>query len=144
MRRFLGLCVAIVLGACHTLDAPDQNITLPTTDTNVSGTFILTSANGNVPPYTAGATSSELLTLVNDRIVIHDDQTWADTTNYSVQRRSDGVAHDSSTATSGTYAIANGHINFTMTHGGGAVFVGSVIGDELAVNFSGALFRYQR
>jgi len=144
MHRLLVLCAALVLGACNSLDAPDQNITLPPTDADVAGTFILTSANGNVPPYTAGGNNLEVWTLMNDRIVIHGDQTWADTTNYSVQRQSDGAAHDSSTATSGTYAITDGRINFKMTQGGGAVFVGSVVGNDLSVNFNGALFHYQR
>src|SRR4051812_42939805 len=102
MRRLLALCSAIALAACNHLDSPDLNITLPITESNVAGTFLLKSANGNAPPYVLFSNASGSRTLLNDRMVIHDDQTWADTTNYR-DDLSDGSSALRFSVTSGTY-----------------------------------------
>jgi hypothetical protein len=144
MRRLLALCGAIALAACNQVDAPDVNFTLPTTDLNVAGTFVLTSANGIAPPYVVASNGVTTQTLLDDRIVIHDDLTWADTTNYGTERLSDGQTTVTFTSSSGTYAIADGHINFTMVQGGSSTFKGAVVGNDLSVDFQGRLFRYAR
>jgi hypothetical protein len=48
------------------------------------------------------------------------------------------------TTSAGTYSIANGQINFVMTEGGTATFVGSVVVNNLAVNFNGQRYVYTR
>ena len=144
MRRLFVLCGAIGLMACNHVDDPGINFTLPPTDANVAGTFVLQSANGQIPPYTAIDNAVEIWTLVDDRIVIQNDQTWADTTDYVVQEQADGTTGPITTASSGTYAISNGQINFTMTVGGTSTFAGSVVNDSLSVLFQGKLYRYAR
>jgi hypothetical protein len=141
MRRLLTLCGAIALAACNNIDSPD--FTLPTTDANVTGTFVLASANGNVPPYVVVSNTSGTETLLDDRIVLRDDLTWADTTNYRIDLAS-GQSNVGATATGGSYNIANGHINFTMITGGTATFAGAVVGSTLTVNFQGRPFIYTR
>ena len=69
---------------------------------------------------------------MSDAIVIAADNTWNETTNYHVFALSDGDASDhADSVVSGTYTIANGEINFTMTAGGTATFIGSVTGNTL-------------
>jgi hypothetical protein len=144
MRRLLALCGAIALAACNSVDAPQANFTLPTTDANVVGTFVLQSANGNVPPYVVAANSAGTQILLDDRIVLHDDLTWADTTNYEVDLASGDITRGATT-TSGSYNIGDGHINFTMTGGGAAAtFAGAVVGDKLTVIFQNRPFIYSR
>ena len=143
MRRLIALCGAISLIACTNNEAPNVEITLPTTESNVAGTFVLKSANGAVPPYNIPTNTSDVLTLLNDHLVIHADQTWADTVNYETDRTT-GETIITFTSTSGTYNIADGHINFTKTQGGSEKFIGSVVGNDLSVNFNGRLFLYSR
>lgn len=143
MRRLLALCGAIALAACHSIDSPQPSFTLPTTDANVTGTFLLQSANGSTPPYVIVANSAGTETLLNDRIVLHDDLTWADTTNYRIDLAT-GESNLGATATSGSYNISGGHINFTMITGGTATFAGAVVGNTLTVVFQGLPFIYSR
>ena len=145
MRRLVALCGALtLLAACSHLDAPtNADFPLPTTDANVVGTFLLRSANGNVPPYVISSNGAGTQTLLNDRIVLNGDLTWADTTNYEVDLATGGVQLGG-TATSGTYNIADGKINFTMTTNGNATFQGAVVADTLKVSFQGRPFIYQR
>jgi hypothetical protein len=143
MRRVFAFCGAIALAACQNLDAPHDDFTLPTTETNVVGTFLLTSANGQVPPYVVAANTEGTEFLVDDRIVLNDDLTWADTTNYRTELTAGGT-NASATATAGSYNISDGHINFTMTTGGNATFLGSVIGNTLTVNFRQHPYVYSR
>ena len=143
MRRLLALCGAIALAACHSLDSPEPNFTLPTTETNVVGTFVLQSANGRVPPYVIQANTAGTKILLNDRIVLHDDLTWADTTNYEVDL-ANGDTQVGPTTTNGTYNIAGGRINFTMTVGGNITFAGAVVGNTLTVVSQNRPFVYAR
>jgi hypothetical protein len=83
------------------------------------------------------------VTLLNDRIVIHEDLTWADTINYQTDH-ADGSTVVTFTATSGTYNIADGRINFTKVQGGTEKFIGAVVGNDLSVDFNGRLFLYSR
>jgi hypothetical protein len=46
--------------------------------------------------------------------------------------------------TGGTYTIADGHINFTMTTGGTSTFTGAVTGNTLLVSFKGTSYIYTR
>jgi len=144
MRRLLALCGAVALIACNNTDQPDLQITLPTTEANVVGTFLLRSANGTAPPYAIPTTNGDVLTLLNDRMVIHEDLTWADTINFRRDRFIDGQSVGEFSVTSGTYNIADGHINFTKTKGGSDKFIGAVVGNDLSVDFNGRLFLYTR
>jgi len=143
MRRLIALCGALALVACNNTEEPDLHITLPTTETNVAGTFLLRSANGSAPPFQLPTNNTDVVTLLNDRIVIHDDLTWADTINYQTDR-ANGTTAVTFTATSGTYNIADGHINFTKVQGGTEKFIGAVVGNDLSVDFNGRLFLYTR
>ena len=143
MRRLIALYAAISLVACTNNEEPNLEINLPPTESNVVGTFVLKSANGAVPPYTIPTNGSDVVTLLNDHLVIHEDLTWADTVNYETDRAS-GETIVTFTSTSGTYNIADGHINFTKVQGGSEKFIGSVVGNDLSVNFNGRLFLYAR
>ena len=143
MRRLLALCGAIALAACHNLDSPVPDFPLPTTDANVTGTFLLRSANGNTPPFIISANAAGTQTLLDDRIVLHDDLTWADTTNYRIDLAS-GESSVGGTATAGSYNISNGRINFTMTTGGSSTFAGAVVGNTLTVVSQNVPFIYTR
>lgn len=143
MRRPTVLAAALVLavGACKTEKA---DLTLPVTETNVTGTFNLTLANGSLLPFTALITNTEVWTMVADKIVIAANNTWVDSTNYTVLNRNDGTTAPRSTATAGTWGIANSQINFVMTTGGTAVFIGAVVGNSLSVNFNNQRYQYSR
>ena len=145
MRRFVALCGAMaLLAACTNLDSPTNvDFELPTTDANVVGTFILRSANGLVPPYVVTSNSAGTQTLLNDRIVLNSNLTWADTTNYEIDLAT-GETQVGGTATAGTYSIANGKINFVMTTNGSTNFTGAVVADTLKVSFQGRPFIYAR
>jgi hypothetical protein len=144
MRRLLALCGAIAVAACNSIDSPKQApLTLPTTDANVVGTFLLRSANGNVPPYIVAANNAGTQTLLDDRIVLSSDLTWADTTDYEVDLAT-GERNVGLTATAGTYNINAGQINFTMSTGGTLTFAGAVLGDTLYVLSQNHPFVYQR
>jgi hypothetical protein len=145
MRRLFLLLIVSVAGgttACARDNNPD--LTLPITDTNVVGTFNLISANGRVLPYRAFVTSTAQWDVAADRIVIAADNTWADTTTYNVADFTTGAVSSQSTATAGTYKIANGQIQFVMTAGGTSIFAGSVTQNTLSVLFNGQPFTYTR
>jgi hypothetical protein len=143
MRRLLALCTAVTLVACNSTDDPNVGFVLPPTDANVAGTFVLASANGFVPPFDVILNSQERWTLVQDRLVIQGDQTWVDSTDYHIVRAGNQET-DTTTASAGTYNIAEQHINFTMTLGGTITFEGSVVADTLSVSNGGRLYRYLR
>jgi ABC-type Fe3+-hydroxamate transport system substrate-binding protein len=142
VRRLAFLIATAAIAACTTNETTE--VSLPQTDANVTGTFNLTSANGKELPYQAVVTTTEVWTLTADKIVIQPNNTWVDTTNYSVQSRLDQTITGRGSVTSGTYAIANGQINFTMTAGGSSTFVGAVTGSTLQVNFNGSRYVYLR
>ncbi|HEY4306960.1 MAG TPA: hypothetical protein VGM82_20990 [Gemmatimonadaceae bacterium] len=145
MRRVSVLCGALAfIAACTNLDTPTNvDFELPNTDANVIGTFQLRSANGLIPPYVVTANSAGTQTLLNDRIILGANLTWVDTTTYEIDLAT-GDTQVGPTATSGTYNIASGKINFTMTTGGNATFQGAVVADTLKVSFQGRPFIYQR
>ena len=144
MRRLLALCTAITLAACNSTDDPDVGFVLPPTDANVTGTFFLTSANGFVPPFDVVSNSQERQTLVRDRVFIQADQTWLDSTDYHVTRAG-GLEIDTTTASVGTYNIADQQINFSMTVNNNPVtFAGAVVADTLSLVNGGRLYRYLR
>jgi hypothetical protein len=142
MRRLLVTVLAIsTLAACGS-DTP--TIPLNPTDANVTGVFDLSTANGQPPPYAAFQTNTELWELTNDRMVIAADNTFADTTTYTVVEIADGTQSTQRTSTAGTYQVANDKINFTTTTNGSAVFSGSVTGNTLVLLFNGGRFVYSK
>ncbi|HEX4684768.1 MAG TPA: hypothetical protein VH277_18770 [Gemmatimonadaceae bacterium] len=144
MRRLYWALVVGVASVTAACTRDNNQLTLPITDTNVVGSFNLTSANGRVLPYTAFLTSTAQWDVAADRIVIAADNTWADTTSYNVSDLTTGAVTSQSTATAGTYKIANGQIQFVMTDGGTAIFAGAVQGNTLSVLFNGQPFIYAR
>jgi hypothetical protein len=142
MRRLSLLLSALVVLGC-TSDNSDR-LTLPITDTNVVGTYSLTSSNGRTLPFIVLLTSDEEWDITSDQFVIAADNTWSETTNYLITAVSTGATRTSSTQASGTYAIANGQINFTMTAGGSTPFTGSVTGNILSLLFNGGHFLYSK
>jgi hypothetical protein len=140
-RRPLVWLFAALIGCSNSHEA---NLTLPVTSPDVIGTFALTSSDGVAPPFTAFTTATEQWRLQSDAIVIAPDGTWSETTNYLVFTLSDGSSANRQTVVSGSYVIANGQINFTMTAGGSGDFIGSVSGNALIVVFRGKRFAYTR
>jgi hypothetical protein len=134
---------AFAVAACSN-GSTEVSQTLTPTDANVAGTFSLYTANGRTLPYSAIVTNTEVWNLVSDVITILPNNTWADTTNYSITNRNDGSVSGRGTASGGTYSIANNQINFVMTSGGAINFAGSVTGNTLTAIFDGARYYYQR
>ena len=87
-------------------------------------------------------TTGEAWELASDKMAVGADGTWSETTLYVVHKLSDGTSNSKESVVSGTYAIANGQINFVMTQGGTDTFAGSVTGTELRLLYSGKLFIY--
>ena len=141
MRRISLLLSALVVLGCSN---DSESLTLPTTDVNVVGTYSLTSSNGRSLPFTVLLTADEQWLITSDQFVIAGDNTWSETTNYLITTLSTGSTRTSSTQASGTYAISNGQINFTMTAGGSTPFTGSVTGNILSLLFNGGHFLYTR
>jgi hypothetical protein len=83
-------------------------------------------------------------TLISDKIIQQPNNTWVDTVTDTVVNRFDQTTTGRGDATGGTYAIMDGHINFTMTTGGSSTFSGAVTGNSLLVNFKGASYVYTR
>jgi len=135
--------VLSTLAACGGSTEPQIDTSLKPTSTNVAGSFNLVSANGTAPPFAAFTTSTADWTLVSDTIVVANN-TWTEATKYSVLSLLDNSTSTQFTVVSGTYAIANAQINFTMTQGGTVTFPGSVTGDTLTIIFSGRRFLYTR
>ena len=143
MRRLALLLAVLAASACgNTGDT--SSLDLPETETNVTGTFNLSLANGRTVPFDAIVTSAETWTLTADKIVLSADNTWVDSTNYVIYNNTFGSSTPHATATAGTWAIESGAINFVMTSGGNVSFVGSVVANNLAVNFNGVRYVYTR
>jgi hypothetical protein len=146
MRRpvlLLSALASMALAACKQ-DSPGVDTSLAPTSTDVAGTFSLYTANGRTLPYQAIVTNSEVWTLVSDKITISANNTWADTTSYSITNRLDGTQTARGTASGGTWGISNNQINFIMTTGGTINFTGSVTGNTLTAIFDGARYYYSR
>jgi hypothetical protein len=141
MRRLPYLAVILALLGC---EQSSTQLTLAPTDANVVGSYALSAANGRLLPIIVSLTASEELDLTADRFVISGDNTWTDTTTYAVKSFTDGTVTARQTGATGTYAIANGQINFVMTTGGTGTFPGSVTGNTLSLLFNGGHFVYSR
>ena len=144
MRRFiLALAAMAALGCGAGTDNPLP--TLPATSNDVAGEFSLRSANGTALPFVAFTTTAgEAWELASDKIMMTADGAWSETTTYVVHKATDGTSNSQQSVVSGTYAIANGQINFVMKQGGTDTFTGSVIGTELRVLYTGKLFVYTK
>jgi hypothetical protein len=142
LRRSLFFVAAVVTAAACARE--NNSLTLPTTDANVTGTFTLTSANGRQLPYTAFIDGTQQWDVTGDKIVIAGDNTWVDSTTYLVTELLNGSSSNQASATSGTYKIVSGQIQFVMTTGGSTIFAGSVTGNTLSVLFNGQPFIYTR
>ena len=143
MHRLRVLLLALAVAGCGG-DTAKLDLTLPPTETNVTGTFVLSLANGQALPFQAIVTNTEIWNLTADRIVLAPNGTWTDTTAYNITSRDDGSQSTRLTASAGTWAIANNQINFIMTVGGTVTFEGSVVQNSLSVNFSGHRYLYLR
>jgi hypothetical protein len=141
MRRLSYLAVILALLGCEQNSAEP---TLAPTDANVVGSYALSTANGRLLPIVVSLTADEEWDLSADRFVISADNTWTDTTTYAVKSFASGSVTARQTGATGTYAIANGQINFIMTTGGTATFPGSVTGNTLSLLFNGGHFVYSR
>jgi hypothetical protein len=133
--------LSVVLLGCGT-SATD--LTLGPTDTNVAGTFMLTSANGQPLPIIASITLTEQWNLTQDQLVLTADGNWTETTSYQIFNLSDGSERASDGVSSGTYTIDSKQINFLRTVGGSASFSGSLSGNVLSLLFEGGRFLYTR
>jgi hypothetical protein len=138
-RACLLLSAAVILGC----SSDSQTVTLGPTDTNIAGTYNLTASNGHSLPVIAFFTATEEWDMTSDQFVIGGDNTWSETTNYVVTAIATGATRTTSSQSTGTYAIANRQINFTITTGN-VLFTGSVSGNTLSVLFNGGQFLYVR
>jgi hypothetical protein len=141
---FCVVLAAAVASACGSSTEPVGDVSLAPTSTDVAGSYNLISANGTAPPFAAFATSTQNWTLVADTISITPPNAWAEATKYSVTSLLDNSTSTQFTIVSGTYAIANGQILFTMTQGGTFQFPGSVTGSTLTIIFTGKRFIYTK
>jgi len=137
----LVLAAAVVVG-CEQGTSVDTS--LPATSSDVVGAFALVSANGTAPPFAAFATSTQQWTLVTDSVTIASNNTWSEATKYFVTLTADGTTTTQFSVVGGTYTIANGLINFTMTQGGSDKFTGSLTGNTLTIVYTGKRFVYTR
>jgi hypothetical protein len=103
----------------------------------------MTAVNGHSLPVIGFFTADEEWDITSDQFVIGADATWTDTTNYLVTSLATGATRTTFSQSTGTYAIANGKINFTITMGN-ILFTGSVTGNTLSVLYSGGQFLYVR
>jgi hypothetical protein len=140
MRRLSLLLSALAILGCS---SDKDQLTLPKTDADVVGSYSLTSSNGRSLPFIVLLTTDEEWDMTSDQFVILADNTWSETTNYQITT-STGAMRTSSTQAGGTYSIANGQINFTMTSGGTGGFTGSVTGNILSLLFNGGHFLYSK
>src|SRR5262249_11933140 len=115
-----------------------------TTDTNVAGSFSLVAANGQPLPIVAALTTTEQWNLAGDKLVLDAAGTWGGTTTYTVLTLASGATRDTVANTIGTYVVANGQINFTITTPPGGAFTGSVTGKTLTLLYNGGTFSYSR
>jgi hypothetical protein len=144
MRALYCLMLAAVVAGCGSSTEPAADVSLLPTSTDVVGTFNLISANGTAPPFPAFVTSTADWTLVADTVAITATNTWTETTKYFVTNLFDNSTTTQYTVVAGTYAIANGQINFVMTQGGSVTFPGSVTGNTLTIIYTGKRFIYSR
>jgi hypothetical protein len=141
MRRLLLVTLAVAAAGCMSSSEP---LSLSTTDANVVGRFGLSLAGGQPLPLLAGTTATQEVDLVADTLAIASDNTWIETSFYNLVAFTDGSTTTSQTVSSGTYAIANGQINFTMLVGGTTTFAGSVTGTTLSLLYNNARYIYTR
>ena len=142
VRLLAAACaVAIITAACGS-DTP-PGFTLPTTDTNVAGIFNLTSANGQVLPYSI-VSGTQAFEITADKFAIAGDNTWMDSTWVVTTDLIGGTSAPDSGVVSGTYKIASGEIQFITTTGGDAIFNGAVTGNTLTLSLNGQPFIYTR
>ncbi|HTE44965.1 MAG TPA: hypothetical protein VK636_06960 [Gemmatimonadaceae bacterium] len=141
MRR---LPLVLLLAAFAACDRSVDPITLNPTDLAVTGTYALAQVNGHTLPFAAFVTGNDEWDLTSDIIVMGDDKTWSETTNYNVVSLATTNVTQQHTTTSGTYAIGSGVITFTRIDGGALTFTGSVTGTTLWVLFNGGQFTYSR
>ena len=143
----LACSLITTLGAVACLKAPtDTSLqTLPTTETDIAGSFNLVAVNSQALPITTQVTPDTALQVQAERIVIAANNTWADTStvNFIDLTTGDTTAH-SSIVSAGSAQITGGTIQFVTTIGSGATFVGSVRSDTLYVVFGGARSVYVR
>jgi len=140
MRRLSLLVSVLVVLGCG---SDSQPLTLGPTDSNVAGTYNLTSSNGRPLPLVAFVTADEEWDMTSDQFIIGADGTWTETTNYVVTTLATGATRTTASQSVGTYAIANAQINFIITQGA-ITFTGSVSGTFLSVLFNGGHFIYQK
>lgn len=144
MRALICLLTAAVLAGCGASTDPTIDISLAPTSNDVAGAFNLISANGTAPPFNAFATATQGWTLVSDSLSLVADKTWVESTKYLVTSFIDNSTSTQYTVVSGTYLIANGKINFTMTQGGTSTFIGSVTANTLTMVFNNTKFVYTK
>jgi hypothetical protein len=144
MRALFCVLLAGTLAGCGSSTEPAADTTLAPTSTDVAGSYNLVSANGTAPPFAAFSTATADWTLAADTVSMTATNTWTEATKYFVTTRIDNTTTTQFTVVGGTYAIANGQINFTMTQGGTLAFAGSVTGSELTIVFSGKRFIYTK
>jgi hypothetical protein len=138
------LAAAVVVGCGSDTTQPTVDLTLAPTSTDVAGAFNLVSANGTAPPFPAFATATADWTLAADTVAITAANTWTEATTYFVTSLLDGTTTTQFSVVAGTYAIADGKINFTMTQGGTEKFIGSVTGSTLTIIYTGTKFIYTK
>ncbi|HEX3867329.1 MAG TPA: hypothetical protein VHV78_11285 [Gemmatimonadaceae bacterium] len=142
MRRLSLLLIAVGATAC--LSTSEPAVTLSPTDLDVGGSFALQLSAGSSLPLLAGFTATQEVDLIADTLVITEPSSWTETSYYVLTNLADGTQTTSQTLSSGTYAIANAAINFTMLVGGSSTFTGSVTGNTLSVLYSGSSYLYTR
>jgi hypothetical protein len=145
MRALICLLAAALVAGCGSdTTAPAVDLTLAPTSTDVVGAFNLITANGTAPPFPAFATATADWTLAADTVALVADKTWTEQTTYFVTSLLDNTTSTQFSVVGGTYAIADGKINFTMTQGGSLTFIGSVTGNTLTIIFTGKKFIYTK
>lgn len=141
MRRLAPL---LLVGSLLSCQMATDTFELGPTDTNVGGTFALTTINGGVLPVIARLSTVEEWDLTADTLRISNDSTWAETSFYNVTTLADGTVNQSQSIASGVYVVADKQINFTMRVGGTASFIGAVQGSTLTLVFNDNHFVYLR
>lgn len=132
-----------------------HDIVLPPAGTDIIGTFTLSIADGKTPPFIIFETPNQLWRLESDMLAIAPDGTWRETSNYRVFAQGDTLALalplgvdtvsvPRSAVVTGTYAITNGQIHFSVLEGGTGDFDGTVTGNALIVTFREKRYTYTR
>ncbi len=142
MRRILLVAAAAMLVAC--IDSIDPSVPLPNTETDVAGSFALSTANGQPLPIVAQTTTFAKWSIVADTLVIANGGTWTETTSYVLDSLTSVGSSTQQGTTAGTWAISNQQIHFTTTQGGSATFVGSLLRGTLTVAFNNGTFAYTK